>query len=136
MIATLPFQFVITQANKQIETYTLSEAIEIARRLVHDSSQEIQITDHMGVIKARVFPHGDEAYVDYYLSECIAQCEFILHGKPRIASGRIPVQMILDLLAADVPIETIISDEYYPDLTRADVLACIAYASSLLRTAS
>lgn len=136
MIAFLQTRFYITQSDKPIETYTLAEAIEIARRLVQASAQELQIIDSDGYPKARVFPYQDKVYVDYYLSDRIAQCEVILHGKPRIASGRIPVQVILDLLAADVAIEAITSDEYYPDLTRDDVLACIAYASSLLQTAS
>lgn len=57
----------------------------------------------------------------------------IVHGKPRIAGTRIMVYLILDLLASGKTIEEIISDDYYPDITREDVLACIEYASDLMR---
>lgn len=39
------------------------------------------------------------------------------------------VYLILDLLAAGKTIEEIISIDYYPQLTREDVLVCIDYAS-------
>lgn len=52
----------------------------------------------------------------------------VLHGKPRIVGTRIMVVQVLDLLAAGKSIAEIISEDYYPDLTEADVRACIAYA--------
>jgi len=56
----------------------------------------------------------------------------ICHGKPHIIGTRIMVHQVLDLLAADATIEEII-DEDFPDLTRDDILACIAYANKLVR---
>ena len=57
----------------------------------------------------------------------------ITHGKPRIAGTRIMVHVILDLLGAGKSIDEIISEDYYPDLTREDVLACIAYAGEVIK---
>jgi uncharacterized protein (DUF433 family) len=57
----------------------------------------------------------------------------IVHGKPRIAGTRIMVYQILDLLASGKTIDEIISDDYFPQLTRDDVLACVAYASQVIR---
>lgn len=57
----------------------------------------------------------------------------VLHGKPRIAGTRIPVTVILDLLASGRSVAEILSDDYYPDLTSDDVLACIGYASHVIQ---
>jgi uncharacterized protein (DUF433 family) len=55
----------------------------------------------------------------------------ICFGKPCIRGHRIWVSLILDLLAADATIEEIL--DQYPQLTREDVLACIAYGSEMSR---
>lgn len=57
----------------------------------------------------------------------------VLHGKPRVAGTRVTVVQVLDLLAAGKTPAEIISEDYYPDLTEADVRACIAYASHTIR---
>lgn len=54
----------------------------------------------------------------------------VMVGKPVIKGTRITVDLILEKLADDVPIEEILAD--YPRLTREDVLAAVAYARSLL----
>ena len=54
----------------------------------------------------------------------------VMVGKPVIRGTRVTVELILEKLAADKPIEEILAD--YPHLTRADVLAAVAYARSLL----
>jgi uncharacterized protein (DUF433 family) len=66
------------------------------------------------------------------LSNRIVVSRDVAHGKPRIAGTRILVHHILGLLAAGKAIAEIISEDYYPDLTEADVLACLAYASRLI----
>lgn len=58
----------------------------------------------------------------------------VLHGKPRVANTRIQVSQVLDLLAAGKSVGEILSDEYFPDLTVADIYACIAYASDVVAT--
>ena len=55
----------------------------------------------------------------------------ILAGKPVIKGTRLSVELILDLLANGVSIDEIL--ENYPQLTRESILACVAYASDVLR---
>ncbi len=70
---------------------------------------------------------------EHMLSDRIVVSRDVMHGKPRIAGTRIMVVQVLDLLAAGkTPLE-ITSESYYPDLTQEDVLACIAYASQMIR---
>lgn len=67
------------------------------------------------------------------LSERIVVSKTVLHGKPRIQGTRILVHQVLDLLAAGRSIEDIISENYFPDLTQEDVLACLKYASQQIQ---
>ena len=53
----------------------------------------------------------------------------VLAGKPVIRGTRLSVEFILDLLAAGESEAAILVN--YPGVTRADVLACLAYASFL-----
>ena len=53
----------------------------------------------------------------------------ICHGKPTIRRLRYPVSMVLDLLAAGMTPEEILTD--YEDLEREDILACLAFAAKL-----
>ena len=55
----------------------------------------------------------------------------ILCGKPVIKGTRIPVYLILELLAAGYGFERIM--EAYPDLKREDIEAAIEYASGVLK---
>lgn len=57
----------------------------------------------------------------------------ICHGKPCIKGHRIMVWQILDLLAAEIKPEEIISENYFPQITLQDVYACIAYANQLVK---
>jgi uncharacterized protein (DUF433 family) len=52
-------------------------------------------------------------------------------GKPCIRGHRIWVSLILDLLASGSTIDQVL--EQYPQLEKADVLACIAYGSEMSR---
>ncbi|MBZ0275161.1 MAG: DUF433 domain-containing protein [Anaerolineae bacterium] len=63
----------------------------------------------------------------------IAVSRDVMHGKPCITGTRVTVVQVLDLLAAGKTPAEIISPDYYPDLTEADVRACIAYASQMIR---
>lgn len=53
----------------------------------------------------------------------------ILSGKPVIRGSRIAAEFIIDLLATGMSDAEIL--ENYPGLQRADILACLAYASQL-----
>jgi uncharacterized protein (DUF433 family) len=54
----------------------------------------------------------------------------IFSGKPIIRGMRISVELILSLMAQGEPLETILDD--YPDLTRDDIQACLAYAHAVI----
>mgnify|MGYP001601540353 CR=1 FL=1 len=53
----------------------------------------------------------------------------IMHGKPCIKGTRIPVYLILDLLAGGSTIKEILDD--YPYLERDDIKASLQYAARL-----
>ena len=55
----------------------------------------------------------------------------VCHGKPCIKGTRIMVSVVLDNLAAGVPLDELL--ESYPSLTRDAVQAAIAYAADLAR---
>lgn len=56
----------------------------------------------------------------------------ILSGKPVIKGTRIPVYLILKLLASGYSTEKIVKS--YPSLKKEDVKAAVKYASSILET--
>lgn len=64
------------------------------------------------------------------LLERITSNPEIFAGKPIIRGMRISVELILSLLAQDESIEAILDD--YPDLTREDIRACLAYARAVI----
>jgi len=49
-------------------------------------------------------------------------------GKPCVRGLRITVQDVLEWLSSGMTLEDILED--YPELTRDDVLACLAYAAN------
>jgi len=56
----------------------------------------------------------------------------ILVGKPIIKGTRLAVEFIIDLLAQGWSEEQILKN--YPGLTKADIQACLQYASEVLKT--
>lgn len=52
-------------------------------------------------------------------------------GKPCVAGTRITVQSVLELVNEGLSFNDIIED-YYPDLTIADIHACLDYAIALV----
>ncbi|RLE77449.1 MAG: antitoxin [Thermoprotei archaeon] len=55
----------------------------------------------------------------------------VLKGKPVIRGTRIPVYLILELLAAGMSVEDVLKE--YPELREEDVRAALDYASKLLK---
>lgn len=53
----------------------------------------------------------------------------IMHGKPVIRGTRIPVYIVLNLLAGGLKPEEVLQE--YPDLSNEDILACLEYAAEL-----
>ncbi|MGA3086336.1 MAG: DUF433 domain-containing protein [Thermodesulfobacteriota bacterium] len=58
----------------------------------------------------------------------------ICHGQPCIKDTRILVHLILELLETGITPEQIIRD-YYPQLTKRGIEACLHYATTLVRDA-
>ncbi|MFH1245315.1 MAG: DUF433 domain-containing protein [Candidatus Omnitrophota bacterium] len=56
----------------------------------------------------------------------------ICHGKPTIRGTRIMLWQILDLLEDGLAFDEIINN-YFPQLTRKDIQACVEYANSLVK---
>ena len=56
----------------------------------------------------------------------------ICHGKPVFKGTRLMVHVVLDLLAAGVPVERILSTDYYPQLTKQHIQAAMQYASVVM----
>jgi len=63
------------------------------------------------------------------ISDRISVDPKICHGKPCIKGTRIPVYIILELLAADTSPDEILRE--YPHLTKEDIKAAINYAAKL-----
>lgn len=55
----------------------------------------------------------------------------VCFGKPCIRGHRIWVSLRLDFLAGGMTVEEILTE--YPDLTRDDIRACIAYGAEMAR---
>jgi uncharacterized protein (DUF433 family) len=55
----------------------------------------------------------------------------VCFGKPCIRGHRIWVSLILDLLASGITVEQVL--EQYPQVSREDVLACVAYGAEMSR---
>jgi len=56
----------------------------------------------------------------------------VLVGKPIIRGTRIAVEFVVDLLARGWSMEQILQE--YDHLTRADIMACLGYASDTLKS--
>jgi uncharacterized protein (DUF433 family) len=68
------------------------------------------------------------------LADRIVVSREVLHGKPRIAGTRIMVYQVLDLIAAGKSVAEITGEDYFPEISTEDVLACVAYASQIIRS--
>jgi uncharacterized protein (DUF433 family) len=66
-----------------------------------------------------------------HMKERIAVNPAVHFGKPCVASTRIPVQNVLELVREGLTFDQIRGD-YYPDLEPADIRACIQYAMDVL----
>jgi len=64
------------------------------------------------------------------MSERISITPDVCNGRPVIRGTRIAVQTVLEFLAAGDSVEDVL--EKYPRITRADVQACLDYASRVM----
>ena len=58
----------------------------------------------------------------------------VCFGKPTIRNLRYPVEMIMDLLSSGMTLDEILED--YLDLEREDILACLLFATRLVKIKS
>lgn len=58
----------------------------------------------------------------------------VCHGKPTIRNQRYTVELMLDLLSSGMSEDEIITD--YPSIEKEDILACLEYASNLVKIKS
>ena len=58
----------------------------------------------------------------------------VCHGQPCIKGTRVMVYLILEILETGLTREQIIKD-YYPQLEKQDIEACLHYAANLIRDA-
>ena len=58
----------------------------------------------------------------------------VCFGKPTIRNMRYPVELLLDLMSAGMTTEEPLED--YPDLEKADLQACLLFASKLVKVNS
>jgi uncharacterized protein (DUF433 family) len=65
----------------------------------------------------------------HFMDERITIDPKVCHGQACIKGTRIPVHLILRMLANGDTIEDLLAE--YPSLTREDILACFDYAASL-----
>jgi uncharacterized protein (DUF433 family) len=56
----------------------------------------------------------------------------VLVGKPVLKGTRLAVEFVLDMIAAGVPEAEMLAN--YPRLTHDGILACVAYASDIVRS--
>ena len=66
------------------------------------------------------------------LIELISVDPNVCHGQPCIKGTRVMVYLILELFEAGLSADQIIQ-EYYPQLTKQDIEACLHYAATLIR---
>lgn len=63
---------------------------------------------------------------DRLLSDPMVVSRGVMHGSPHIMGTHIVIAQVVNLLAVGTtPFENM--SDYYPDLTEADIRACIAY---------
>ena len=67
------------------------------------------------------------------MPERIAINPAVHFGKPCVAGTRIPVVDVLELVGEGIPFATILED-YFPDLSLADLRSCVRYAIELTDT--
>ena len=66
------------------------------------------------------------------LNKYISVSPTISFGKPCFKGTRINVATILELLEADVSMDELISEDYYPQLTKKHIQAALHYAAVLI----
>lgn len=67
------------------------------------------------------------------ITETITRNAGVLNGQPYIVNTNVTVVEVLDLLAAGIFPQEIVTEKYYPQLTLDQVYTCLAFASQALK---
>ena len=109
------------------------DALVQGREKAKQASDEILIYDYNERLLAKLGHDLDEPFEEFYPSERIAISQAVCIGQPRIADTHIQVWLILDQLADGWTAEEIVEDYEEDNITISDVMACLDYASKVLR---
>jgi len=125
--------FRITWDDRETMISMREQALEEARKLARQNKEEVMVYDYNERRLAKLVQRGDELFEEFYPSDRITISRDICMGAPRIAGTRIPVWVILDLVADGWETEEIVEDYDDDNITTLDVVACLDYASKVLR---
>jgi uncharacterized protein (DUF433 family) len=132
-IAKGELSFRIVWGDEETAALIREEALAQACRLAGQIDGETLVYDYNEKLLARFVQHGSRLFEEFYPSDRIAISQDICMGAPRITGTHIQVWVILDLVADGWLPEEIIEDYEEDNITTFDVMACLDYASKVLR---
>jgi uncharacterized protein (DUF433 family) len=87
------------------------------------------MAEFMGVVMALLTPGYDTSHDEYMDLERISVDHRVMGGVPCVAGTRIPVATVVGSVASGLTADEILAE--YPQLTRDDIQACLAYAAGV-----
>ena len=132
-IACSGLSFRVVWGDEETIAPTREEALAQGRRLAEQPDGETLVYDYNEKLLARFVQRGSRLFEEFYPSDRIAISRDICMGAPRIAGTHIQVWVILDLVADGWTPEEIVEDYEEDNITVLDVVACLEYASKVLR---
>lgn len=133
VIARSMLSFRIVWGDEETTVPTREEALAEARRLTERVDGETLVFDYNERLLAKFARRESGLFEEFYPCERIVISRNICMGAPHIAGTHIQVWVILDLLADGWTPEEIIEDYEEDNITTLDVMACLDYASKVLR---
>jgi len=98
------------------------------------SKGNIKLLSRFGIQKLKIILNFDLNYLKAMIIDWrshITSDPKIMFGKPVIKNTRIPVDLILEKLAAGDKTEDLL--EAYPSLSKEDIISCLLFASETIR---
>lgn len=132
-IARSELSFRVVWGDEESAASAREEAVALARKLAGQADEEITVYDYNEKLLARFVRNGSRLFEEFYPSERVAISQDICMGAPRIARTHIQVWVILDQLADGWTPEEIVEDYEEDNITVFDVMACVDYASKVVR---
>ncbi|MBN1430313.1 MAG: DUF433 domain-containing protein [Anaerolineae bacterium] len=125
--------FRIVYAGEESLAPSQEEALVQSRERARQKSEDILIYDYNERLLAKLVWLDERLFEEFYPSDRIAISQDICMGQPCIANTHIQVWLILDQLADGWTAEEIVEDYEEDNITIPDVMACLDYASKVLR---